>query len=415
MYIYKGGTFLIIAIIFLLFVSFFFSGSETALTATNKMRLQTRANNNDKKAKRLLDLVSKPSLFITTILIGNNIANILLPTLVTTLAIQYGFNVGIASAILTVVIIVFSEVIPKSVAAAFPDRIAFLVYPFIRFFVIIFKPITFVLNQLTGFITKALSKGQTNDVSISKEELRTMVDIADSEGTFNQAESNRIKNVLDFYNLNVKDALKTPRVDIIAFPSTATFQEVRDVVIQSPFTRYPVYNENIDNIIAIFHTKQLISWSAEPEKPLEAFSDTNPLFVFEFHSIESVLNKMTKEKKHMAIVLEEYGGIEGVLTHEDIIEAMLGLEIEDESDLEGEPLVEKLLETEIICDGKITLYRLNSIFNTEIPEDEDTLAGYLLNEFKELPKEGEVIELNNLTFKILQIENSAIRKVQIIK
>lgn len=406
---------MIIAIIFLLFVSFFFSGSETALTATNKMRLQTRASNNDRKAEKLLNLVSKPSQFITAILIGNNIANIVLPTLVTTLAIQYGFNVGLASAILTVTIIVFSEVLPKSVAAAFPERIAILVYPVIQFFVVIFKPITIVLNWLTSFITKALSKGQPNDVSISKDELRAMVDIADSEGTFNQAESHRIKGAFDFYNLNVKDVLKTPRVEIVALPSTASYEEVRDVVIQNPFTRYPVYKEDIDNIVAVFHSKYLISWSIEQEKSLEAFSDIDPLIVYEFHSIEWVFRAMTTEKKHLAIVLDEYGGTEGILTHEDVIETMIGLEIEDETDPESEAIVEKITETEIICDGKITLHRLNSIFDTEIPEEEDVLAGYMLKEFNYFPEEGEVLERNNLTFKVLEIEGRTIRKAQIIK
>lgn len=209
---------MIIAIIILLFVSFFFSGSETALTATNKMRLQTRASQNDARAEKLLNLVSKPSEFITAILIGNNIANIVLPTLVTTLAIQYGYNVAIASAILTVIIITFSEVLPKSIAAAFPDRIAYLVYPIIQFVIIILKPVTIILNGLTGFITKALSRGEETNVTISKEELRAMVDIADSEGMFKQEESHRIKGVLDFYNLNVKDVLKTPRVEIVALP-----------------------------------------------------------------------------------------------------------------------------------------------------------------------------------------------------
>lgn len=415
MILIQGEYIVIIAIIFLLFVSFFFSGSETALTATNKMRLQTKANNNDRKAEKLLDLVSKPSEFITTILIGNNIANILLPTLVTTLAIQYGFNVGLASAILTVTIIVLSEVLPKSIAAAFPDRIAFLVYPIIRFFVIVFKPVTFVLNGLTGYITKALSKDQPTDISISKEELRTMVEIADAEGTFNQVESHRIKGVLDFYNLNVKDALKTPRVEIIALPRTASFEEVKNTVVQHPYSRYPIYNEDIDEIVAVFHSKHLISWSTEPEKPLEAFCDTDPLFVYEFHSIEWVLHKMTKEKKHMAIVLEEYGGTEGLITHEDVIETMLGVEIEDETDLESELLVEKVTETEILCDGKIPLHHLNTIFDTEIPEDEDVLAAYLLKEFNDFPEEGSVIEQDNLTFKILEIDGRAIKKVQIIK
>src|SRR5690625_112770 len=293
------------------------------------MRLQTKANNHDKKSEKLLALVSKPGEFITAILIGNNVANILLPTLVTMLAIDYGFNVGIASAILTIVIIVFSEVLPKSVAASFPDRIAYAVYPVIRFVVTIFKPITIMLNALTDFIINLLSSNQEEDVSISKEELRAMVDIAGSEGTFHKEESHRIKGVLDFYNLNVKDAMKTPRVEIVALPSTASFEEVKDVIMKSPFSRYPVYNKDIDDIVAVFHSKQLIFWSMEPEKPLKAFSDTDPLFVHEYNSIEWVLNRMTKEKKHMAIVLEEYGGTEGMITHEDVIEAMLGFEIED--------------------------------------------------------------------------------------
>lgn len=406
---------MVIAIIILLFVSFFFSGSETALTAASKMKLQTKANNNDQKAQKILDLVSKPSEFITAILIGNNIANIVLPTLVTTLAFQYGINVGVATAVLTLTIIIFSEVLPKSIAATFPDRIAYLVYPIIRLVVIILKPVTFLLNALTNFITKILSRGREVDVSLSKEDFRVMIDIADSEGTFAEEESDRIRGVLDFYNLNVKDVLNTPRIDILALPNTATYEEVRNIVVQSPFTRYPVYDEDIDNIIGIFHSKYLIQWSMKPEKSLESFSDMEPLIVYEFHSIEWVFRKITKEKKHMAIVLDEYGGTEGILTHEDIIEAMIGLEIEDEMDLDEGALVESLTETEIVCDGKITLHRLNLIFNTEIPEEEDVLAGYLLKEFKDFPDEGAVIERNDLSFKVLEVEGRTISKVQIVK
>lgn len=383
---------MIIAIIFLLFASLFFSGSETALTATNKMKLQTKANNGDNKAGKLLKVVSKPSEFITTILIGNNIANIVMPTLVTTLAIQYGVNVGIASAAVTVTILIFAEVIPKSVAAAFPERIAYLVYPVIRFFIFIFKPVTYVLNGLTGLLTRALSKGETENVSVSKEEFRAIVDIADSEGMFQSDESIRIKGVLDFHNLNVKDVLKTPRVDVEALPKTATYQEVKEIVLESVFTRYPIYDKDIDHVVGVFHSKYLLKWSTEPERSLESLSDTNPLLVYEFHSIEWVFRQMTKEKKHMAIVLDEYGGTEGIVTHEDIIETMIGLEIEDETDLENDLLIEKLTDTEIICDGKITLHLLNSTFGTEISEEEDVLAGYLLKEFNHFPEEGEKIE-----------------------
>ncbi len=406
---------MIIAIIVLLFVSFFFSGSETALTAVNKMRLQTEARNHDKRSEKILHLVSKPTELITSILIGNNIANILLPTLVTTLAIQYGMNVALASALLTVMIIVFAEVIPKSIAAAFPNRIARIVYPVIHFVVLLFKPLTMFLNSVTGLITRALTKGQKRDVSISKEDLRTMVDIAGAEGAFQQGESYRIKGVFDFYHLNVKDVLKTPRVEMIALPCTAAYEEVRDVAIQNPFTRYPVYKGDMDHIIGVFHSKYLLSWSTEPEKPLEVYSDMQPMIVYEFQPVERVFRKMTKEKKHMAIVLDEYGGTEGLLTHEDIIEAMIGLEIEDEMDLEDEVLVEKVTENEIICDGKIPLYQLNSIFHTDIPEEDDVLAGYLLKQFNGFPKEGAILKRGPLTYKILEVEGRTIKQVQITK
>ncbi len=379
------------------------------------MRVQTKATNGDRKSEKLLALISKPQEFITAILIGNNISNILLPTLVTMLAIEYGFNVALASAILTITIIIVSEVIPKSVAATFPDRISYIVLPVIRFIVWVLKPFTLLLNGLTGFIIRFLSKGEKENTTISKEEFRAMVDIADTEGTFEKEESHRIKGLLDFYNLNVNDALKTPRVDMIALPYTATYEEVRDIVLRNPFTRYPVFKEDMDEIIGIFHSKFLISWSMEPEKPLDTYIDTDSLMVYEFHSIELIFRKMTQEKKHMAIVLDEYGGTEGIITLEDIIEAMIGLEIEDETDTDGDQLIEKLTDTELICNGKIPLNRLNSIFDTEIPEEEDVLVGYLLREMNGFPKEGDTLKRGNITFTILGTEGRTIKRVQLIK
>ncbi|NAO99997.1 DUF21 domain-containing protein [Halomonas sp. MG34] len=403
---------MIIAIIILILTSFFFSGSETALTATNKMRLQSKE---DKKSKKLLDIVSKPEQFITAILIGNNISNILLPTLVTMVALEYGFSVGLASAILTVVIIIFAEVIPKSVAAAFPDRISYIVYPVIRFVIIIFKPLTFLLNSITGFIIRSLSKGQDKEASVSKEEIRAMVDIARTEGIFKQDESHRIKGVLEFNNLNVKDALKTPRVDLVGLPNNATFEEARDVAIQNPFTRYPIYEEDVDNIVGVFHSKYLLSWSIDPDQTLESFSDMDTLIVFEFHSIEYVFRKMIQEKKHMAVVLDEYGGTEGIITHEDIIEVLIGLEIEDETDVVSEALVETVSDKEIVCHGKIPLHRLNTIFHTNIPEEEDVLAGYLIKEFNYFPEDGETLTAAGLTFNILRTDDRTLKRVQILK
>ncbi|WP_313800854.1 CNNM domain-containing protein [Cytobacillus sp.] len=321
-----------IAIAFFMFMSFFLSGSETALTAVNKMKLKTRAENNDAKSQKLLNLVSKPDELITAILIGNNISNIMLPTLVTIIALEYDFNVGLATGILTVVLIIFAEVLPKSIAASFADKIAYLVFPVIRILLLIFKPVTFLLSKFTRAIVRLLAKDDFDSISVSKEELMTMVDIATVEGTFKNEETQRIKGVIDFYRLDVKDALKTPRMNIEGIPYNSTFEQAREIVLSNKYTRYPVFTENMDHIVGVFHAKQLLAWSLEPEKSMEEFTDNDPLFVYEFHSIETVFKMMMKERKHLAIVLDEYGGTKGIISHEDIIEAMLGQEIEDETD-----------------------------------------------------------------------------------
>lgn len=414
---YREESRLLIAIIILLVVSAFFSSSETALTAVDKRKVQTLAKNGDKKAQGLFKLISYPGEFITTILVGNNIANIILPTLVTAMAIQYGWSVAIASFVITTTIIVFSEVIPKSIAAAFPERISYVVYPIIRMVIIILKPVTLVLNKGTDAITNFLSKGENPGWTVSKDEILNMVEIADSEGSLAKDESDRLKGILDFRNLNVKDVLTTPRTEMDAIKIGTSFEEVRATVVELMHTRYPVYNNDLDDIVGVFHSKYILQWSLSPEKELMDFCDSKPLTAYEFQPVEEVLRKMTKERRHLAIVLDEYGGTEGILTHEDIIENMLGFDIEDETDLQNDSLVEYLTKDEIICDGKITLHRLNIQFDSEIPEEEDTLSGYLLKGFNEIPEAGNVLtgEEENLKFEVLFMEDKMIRKVRITK
>ncbi|WP_436861062.1 hemolysin family protein [Staphylococcus caeli] len=324
---------MIIAIIILLFASFFFSGSETALTAANRMKIQTDAQEGNKKAGKLAKLLNKPSEFITTILIGNNIANIILPTLVTILAVDLGVNVGIATAVTTVAIIIISEVIPKSIAATYPDRMSRLVYTPITFFVILFKPITKILNALTDLINKAISNNTEESKRFSKEEIRQMVNIAGSEGAFNEMERNRIQGVMDFERLKITDIDTTPRINVTAFPSDISYEEAYETVVSNPYTRYPVYGEDIDDIIGVFHSKYLLAWSREPNNDILKYT-SEPLFVNEHNRAEWVLRKMTVSRKHLAIVLDEFGGTDAIVSHEDLIEEMLGMEIEDEMDEE---------------------------------------------------------------------------------
>ncbi len=396
-------------------MSFFLSGSETALTAANKMKMKTRAELHDKKAENLLKLVSKPDQFITAILIGNNIANIMLPTLVTIIAIDYGFNVGVATGILTAVIIVFSEVLPKSIAATFADKVSYLVAPVIRVLVVVLKPITFLLSLFTRAVIKVISNGKVEEVSFSKEELKTMVDIASTEGTFKSEETQRIKGIIDFHSKNVRDALKTPRIDIVGLPFDASYEHARDFALDNQHTRYPVYKEDMDNIIGVFHSKQLLEWSLNPERGIEEFTDNTPLFVYEFAPIERVFKMMLKEKKHLAIVLDEYGGTMGIISNEDIIEAMIGQDIEDETDDDSEVLIKELTDSHIICHGKLAIRRINEVFKTRIPEEKDILAGFLLNELGHIPVPGETLEYHHLHFEIIEVDDYKLNEVKITK
>lgn len=406
---------MIFVVIFLLFCSLFFSGSETALTAVNKIKLQSKAIAGDTKAQKLYDLVNKPSQFITTILIGNNIANLVAPVLVTSMAIQYGWSVTIASIVLTVTIIICAEVIPKSIAAAFPEQVSYLVRPVIAFLNIVFYPLTFILNKMTDMITNFLSNGENPGWTVSREDIVNFVQIADDEGSIEGRESKMLKGVLDFRDLNVKDVMTTPRTEMVAVHVDDDFDTVKNKIIDEMHTRYPVYDEDLDNIVGVFHSKYLLQWSLSPTEPLMNFCDKEPFTVREFQNVEDVLRRMSKQRRHLAIVLDEYGGTEGILTHEDIIETMLGFEIEDETDLANDSVVRAFSKDSIICDGKITLHRLNQLFDTDIPQDEDTLSGFLLSVFEEVPAEKDITHLDNLEFKIIEMEERMIRLVKITK
>ncbi|NMH72383.1 DUF21 domain-containing protein [Bacillus sp. RO2] len=404
-----------IAIAFFLFMSFFLSGSETALTAVNRMKIQIRAENGDLAAQKLLKLIERPDQFITAILIGNNIANIMLPTLVTLIAINYEWNVGVATAVLTVVLIICAEVVPKSIAATFANKVAFIVAPVISILLFVLKPLIFLLSILTNFIIRLLSRGMVQEATLSKEELKTMVDIGRTEGTFYEEESQHIIGAIDFYTKDVRDALKTPRIEIHGLPCDVTFEDARNFVMESSYTRYPVYKDNMDNIVGVFHAKFLLNWSLNPDLEIKDLMDTSPLFVAESTSIEKVFKMMLKEKKHMAIVIDEYGGTTGIISHEDIIEAMIGQEIEDETDESGEILIEELTETQIICHGKLAIRRFNEVFKTKVPEEEDTIAGFLFKELGHIPSEGESLEYHHLHFNILKMEDNVIKQVKVKK
>lgn len=396
------------------FASGYFSGSETALTATNEMKLRLKAENGDKKSARLLKLVNNTEEFIPGILIANNLPNIILPSLVTIVALEFGWNVGLITALLTVLIIIFAEVLPKSIAAAFPEKISHIVYYPTVMILFILKPFIFLLNLLTTTTIKLLGQTPDDQGTISKADMRAMVDIGHTQGTFENDETYRLKSVLDFQSLNVADVLRTHRVEMESLSLDTSYEEAHQFLLENQFTRYPIYDGDVDHIVGIFHAKAMLSWSSNPEKGIHEYADMEPLFVFEFNPIVTVFQQMLQEKKHIAIVLDEYGGTEGLITHEDLIETMIGEDIEDELDID-DALIHQQTDTQIVCDAKLPLHRLNNVFQTDIPEDADNVAGFVINILGYLPKASESFHYENLEFKVLDASKRRIDRVEINK
>lgn len=400
---------------FALLVSFFLSGSETALTTVNRTKVRLRAEQGERAAEKLLVLLSKPDRMIITILVGNTIANIAATVLLILIAENYQWNIAWSVVTLTVLIILFAEVLPKTIAGTFSESIVYIIAPFIRLLVQLLRPITFLIAGLINMIIRIGSKGAVRETTISKEELLNMVDIASTNGTFEEEESERLKGILDFPNKDVSDVLSTHRTEVVAIPLQATYEEVRDTILEHFYTRYPVYDEDMDTIVGMFYSKKLIEWSMVPSTTLEEIIDKEPLFVVQTLSVEKVFKLMLTHQKHMAIVLDEYGGTLGIVTHEDLIEEMIGQEIEDETDHDEEILVHEMTENQLICAGRLEIEEVNQMFNINIINENDTIGGFILDQLGHVPEENEQFTYENLLFEVNEMDRSRIAKLTIIK
>ncbi|WP_313894198.1 hemolysin family protein [Psychrobacillus sp.] len=398
-----------------LIVSFFLSGSETALMTVNRTKVQLRAEQGEKAAEKLLAQLSKPDRMIIAILVGNTIANIALAVLLILVASHYGWHIGWSVTVLTTFIILFCEVLPKTIAATFAEKIVFIVAPFIRFMTQVLRPLTYLIEKLTNMMIRVASNGAVKETMISKEEILSMVDLASTDGTFEEEESERIKGILDFPHKDVSDVLSTHRTEVVGIPIEATYEEVRDTILEHYYTRYPVYDENMDTIVGMFYSKQLIAWSIEPSIKFEAVIDREPLFVVQTLSVEKVFKLMMTHKKHMAIVLDEYGGTLGIVTHEDLIEEMIGQEIEDETDHDEEILVHELTDNRLVCAARLEIEEVNQMFAVNIMNESETIGGFVLEQLGHVPEENEQFSYENLIIEVNEMDRNRIVTLTIIK
>lgn len=409
-----GSTWQIIVLIFLLCSSAFFSAAETALMSLSKIRLRHLVDEKIKGADKVEKLVENPSKLLGTILVGNNIANIFASSLATAIAIN-AFSeggVGIATAIMTVVIIIFAEITPKSLAAQNSETISLKVVRLISLLIIIFRPIVAVTTYISnGLITLLGGKANKNQPYITEDELKTIVDVSEEEGVLEIEEKEMIYNVFEFGDLQVKDVM-VQRVDIVAVNIESTFEEVIEVIKREQFSRIPIYKETIDDIVGILNVKDLVMMQFESgEFSLQKFM-REPLYTFEFKKITDLFREMKKEKNHMAVVLDEYGGTVGIATIEDLVEEIVG-DISDEYD-EDEKEIDVVKEDEYIVSGSIRINDINELIGTTIESEEfDSVGGFIIGQLGRFPEAKEAIEYNNIKFVIEDIDKNRIKKVRI--
>ena len=410
-----GSPVLIILLIILVCCSAFFSASETALTSLSKIRLRNMVEENVKNADLIMKLLEDPNRLLSSILVGNNLVNNGASALTTALAIQLfsgdaESGAGFATVIITIIILIFGEITPKTVAAQKAEKVALIVCKLISLCVTIFKPVVAVLNVVTGALTRLFGCVPGEKVPlITAAELKTIVNVSHEEGVLELDERTMINNVFDFGDSKAKDVM-TPRTDILAVPLDVSYEEYVRLVKEEGFSRMPVYGEDLDDIVGILYVKDIFFLDKE-EFSAEKYM-REPLFTYESKPIAELLAEMKTSRLAVAIVLDEYGGTSGLVTMEDMVEEIVG-DIEDEYD-DDEEEIEIVKENEFVVDGSTRLEDFNEMVGTELfCEEVDTIAGYILVKLGNFPKEGEELETDGLRIVVEEMEKNRIEKVRV--
>lgn len=405
----------LIAIIILLCLSAFFSSSETALTTVNQIRMRTLADNGDKRAARVLHVTGNPGKMLSAILIGNNIVNLSASSISTSLAIHLFGNTGagIATGILTFLILIFGEVTPKTMATIKADSMSLTVAAPIGLLMKILTPVIFIINKLSlGLMFLLHVNIKDAQKKMTEEELRTIVDVSQENGVIEHEERDMIHNLFDFGDAEAKEIM-VPRIDMTFVQADATYQEVLDIFRQDMFTRLPVYEDSTDNVIGIINMKDFLLQNDTPE-----FSVRNllrePYFTYEHKNTADLFLEMRKSSISLAIVLDEYGVTAGLITLEDLLEEIVG-EIRDEYDAGEEDDITRISDREFYVLGSANLNDVSEALSLHFTSDDyDTIGGYCLGLLDHLPEKNEIILTdNNILLRIDRMEKNRIERIYI--
>lgn len=412
-----GAATRLVILIVLLLLSAFFSSAETAFTCLNKLRIKSMADEGSKKAALVYSILEKQAKFLSTILIGNNIANIVASSLTTTLTMDlFGDKfIGIATGVLTLLVLIFGEITPKTMATINAEKMAFLYAPFINLLMLLFTPLTFIVGKMAGFVMWCLridpNKAHTQ---MTENELLTIVDASVEDGVIESGEQEMITNVVDFGDTLAKDVM-VPAINMVCVPDDISYDELIDVFRRDQYSRMPVYHDTKDNIIGIIWAKDLLV-KCESKETFEIKKYMRePYFTYEFKKTSELMSELKAKYKSLAIVLDEYGATAGLITIEDLIEEIVG-EIRDETDTDEVDSVRILSETEFEAAGTASLDDINKACELDLKSDDyDSIAGHIINLLNHLPITGENVVSDNVKYTVLATGRNRVTKVKITK
>ncbi len=399
----------------LIVLSSCFSMTETALMSINKIKLRNMVDDNVKNASLIQEVLDDPDNLLSAILIGNNLVNIGASSLATSLAIaQWGQNgVAYATGILTLIVLIFGEITPKTYANKNAEKIGLVVVKPVKLCMIIFKPLIVVLNMVSGVFLRILGvRREEKGPTITESELITMVNVGHEEGVLEVDAHEMINNVFDFANRDAEDIM-IPRTDIVALNINSTYEEVYELFKQETFSRLPVYEDNIDNIVGIIALKDLLFIKNYDDFTLKKYI-RKPFFTYESKGLKSLFSEMRAKRIPVAIILDEYGGTSGMATLEDILEEIVG-DISDEYDEHHDEITE-LTENEFIVEGATKIDDVNEMLGSEFcSEDFDSIGGFVIESIGRFPEKEEMIDIQGYKITVEAVEKNRIELLRIIR
>ncbi len=408
-------VFQIVVLFILIALSGFFSSSETALTTVSKIKIRTMANEGDARAKMVQRVTGNTQKMLSAILIGNNVVNISASSIATVLFVNlFGSSgAGIATGIMTLLVLIFGEITPKNMASRQALKLSLRVAGIIYAITVVLTPVIFVVNHICGFILKLTGADKDDKkAKMTEAEFRTIVDVGNESGAIENEEKDYINNLFDFSDTEVRE-LMIPRIDVTMINVNWSYAKVRSVFMKEMYTRIPVYDGDTDHVIGILNMKDLLKKKDDEQFSLKSYL-REPFFTYEFKNADELFNQMRKKRIHMAIVLDEFGSVSGIVTLEDLLEELVG-DIQDEYDEREEKELTEDGPGEYTALGSMNLDDLSDELGLKLEsEDYDTIGGYLLGLFDHLPRKGEsYVSKDGVIFMASEVRHRRIEKVKI--